>query len=85
MMTFVKNNTVIICGTLIVMWAITAATILVVTGNTGAIRSAVIALAPIIPSLLTLLGINQKIKEAKAAVDAVPHKIQNGDATDAVP
>jgi hypothetical protein len=82
---WVKNNTIIICATVIVLWAITAATILVVTGNTGALRSAVIALAPIVPSLLTLLGINQRVKEVKEQTDATHEMITNGDVTDASP
>ena len=82
MQNWVKNNTIIICVTVIVLWAITAATILVVTGNTGALRSAVIALAPVVPSLLTLLGINQRVKEEKAEVETVHEKITNGDVTD---
>lgn len=89
MKSWVKSNTIIICATVIILWAIAAATILVVTGNTGALRSAVIALAPIVPSLLTLLGINQRVKEAKEEVESVHesvhHVITNGDATDAPP
>lgn len=83
MRSWVQNNTITICATVIVLWAITAATILVVTGNTGALRSAVIALAPVIPSLLTLLGINQRVKETKSEVETVHEKITNGDVTDA--
>lgn len=85
MANWVRNNTIVICATVIVLWAITAATILVVTGNTGALRSAVIALAPIVPSLLTLLGINQRVKEAKNEMESVHKTITDGDMTDAGP
>lgn len=82
---FVKNNAIIICGTVIIVWAISAATLLVATNHTDAVRSAVIALAPIIPSLLTLLGINQRLKEAKEEMEAVHKTITNGDNSDVSP
>lgn len=82
---FLKNNATLICGTVIILWAITSATILVVTNHSGAIRSALIAIAPVIPSLLTLLGINQRIKETKEEVQTVHKTITDGDNSDASP
>jgi hypothetical protein len=80
--TFVRNNTIIICATVIVIWAISAATVLIVTGNADVVRAAVLGLSPIITSLLTLFGLNQRVKEAKQEVEAVHQKITNGDTTD---
>lgn len=79
---FVKNNTIAICATAIVIWSITAVVVLVVTGNGAAVRTIIITLTPIIPSLLTLLGVGQKVKETKAEVETVHEKIVNGDTTD---
>lgn len=80
---FLKNNTIIICCTIIVLWAIAAVTILIVTGNYMTLRSLISLLSPVVSSLAVLLGVNVRIKEAKEQVSAVSDKISNGDATDA--
>lgn len=82
---FLKNNTVIICCTIIVLWAISAATILVVTGNYMSLRSLIALLSPAISSIAVLLGVNVRLKEAKDQVTAVSDKISKGDATDTGP
>ena len=82
---FLKNNTIVICSTIIVLWAMSAATVLVVTGNYMSLRSLVGLLSPAVSSLAVLLGVNVRIKEAKEQVTAVNDKISNGDGTDAPP
>lgn len=82
---FVKNNTIIICATVAFMWAIAAAVVLVVTNHSDAIRSLVIALAPVVPSVLTLIGLNEKVRQTKEEIKAVHETITNGDVTDASP
>lgn len=80
---FLRNNTIVICGTVIVLWAISATTVLIVTGNYMTLRSLVALLSPAVSSLAVLFGVNVRIKEAKEQVSAVSDKISNGDATDA--
>jgi Fe2+ transport system protein B len=82
---FLKNNTIIICATVIILWAMSAVTVLVVTGNTMGLRTIVGVLGPVIVNLATLIGINVRVKEAKGEVRAVHEVITNGDATDAAP
>lgn len=82
---FLKKNTILICGTIIVVWSITAATILIVTGNYMSLRSLISLLSPAVSSLAVLLGVNVRLKEAKEQVTAVSDKIGNGDANDAAP
>ena len=90
---FLKNNTVIICGTVIILWAIAGAVILIVTGNYMSLRSLIGLLSPAVSSLAVLLGVNVRLKEAKEQatvgileakeqLSAVSDKIGNGDATD---
>lgn len=80
---FLKNNTIVICGTVIVLWAISAATILIVSGNYMSLRSLIALLSPAVSSLAVLLGVNIRIKETKEQVTAVSDKISNGDSNDA--
>lgn len=80
---FLKNNTIIICATVIILWAMTAVTVLVVTGNAMGLRTIVSLIGPAIVNLATLIGISVKVKEAKGEVQAVHSVITNGDATDA--
>jgi hypothetical protein len=85
MQQFLKNNTIIICATVIILWGMTAVTILVVTNNTMGLRTIVTLLGPVIVNLATLIGISVKVKEAKGEVQAVHSVITNGDVTDASP
>jgi hypothetical protein len=91
---FLKNNTIIICGTVIILWVITGSVILIVTGNYMSLRSLISLASPAISSLVVLLGVNVRLKEAKEQaaagiqqardqLSAVSDKISNGDTTDA--
>jgi hypothetical protein len=79
---FLKNNTIIICATVIILWGMTAVTILVVTDNTMGLRTVVSLLGPVIVNLATLIGISVKVKEVKGETQAVHSVITNGDTTD---
>lgn len=80
---FLKNNTIIICATVIILWAMTAVTVLVVTDNTMGLRTIVSLIGPAIVNLATLIGISVKVKEVRGETQAVHSVITNGDTTDA--
>lgn len=80
---FLKNNTIIICATVIILWGMTAVTILVVTDNTMGLRTIISLISPVIVNLVMILGLGSKLKEAKGQVEDVHSLIANGDSTDA--
>lgn len=86
---FVKNNVIVICATIIILWAISAVTVLIITGNFMTVRSLVTLLTPTISSLFVLLGISGKVgkvrDEVKGGLNDVKETITNGDVTDSHP
>jgi hypothetical protein len=82
---FLKNNTIVICATVIILWGMTAVTVLVVTNNTTGLRTIINLLGPVVVNLVTILGLGSKLREAKSQVEDVHTLISNGDTNDASP
>lgn len=71
-----RNSTLIVCGTIVVVALIAAFTLLVVAGHDSDIRALILLVGPYVSGLITSYAVNRQGKKTEDTVQHVKEEIK---------